>query len=90
LAFSRDVEDDPLWQERAKLTSPPQQIEIECPACGRVYEDWHRASISLDLEGWDAGDPEIRAYLRECSTGTCRHCGDAQLQPRTDDSGRSR
>jgi hypothetical protein len=64
--------------------------QIECPACGRIYEDWHRASISLDLEGWDAGDPEIRAYLRECSTGTCRHCGHAQLQPRTNDSGRSR
>jgi hypothetical protein len=34
-----------------------------------------RGSVNLDLEGWDANDPEVEAYLRECETATCPECG---------------
>jgi hypothetical protein len=57
------------------VTSPPTHIQVECPRCGRQYEDWYRASINLDLEGWHADDPEVEQYLRECSTATCPGCG---------------
>jgi len=57
-----------------RVTSPPEQIEVECPGCGRVYKDWYRASVNLTLEGWDADDPEVKQYLRECSTATCPRC----------------
>ncbi len=53
------------------MTSPPQQIRVECPRCGPVFEDWMRGSVNLDLEGWDPDAPEVQEYLRECST--CRH-----------------
>ena len=40
------------------MTSPCEIIQIKCPKCGKVYEDWHRASFNLDLDdfddiGWD-------------------------------------
>jgi hypothetical protein len=57
------------------VTSPPERIQVECPRCGREYEDWYRGSVNLDLEGWDANDPEVQEYLRECSTATCPRCG---------------
>jgi hypothetical protein len=31
--------------------------------------------VNLDLEGWDADDPKVKAYLQECSTATCPDCG---------------
>ena len=53
------------------MTSPPEQITVECPECGHVYEDWQRASINLDLDPALA-DPE---YLDEASSATCPECG---------------
>lgn len=57
------------------VTSPVEQIQIECPGCGRVYDDWFRRSVNLGIEGWDEDDPSVQAYLRECSTATCPNCG---------------
>jgi endogenous inhibitor of DNA gyrase (YacG/DUF329 family) len=53
------------------MTSPSERIIVRCPACGSTYEDWHRASINIDLDpGLD--DP---AYLEQASTATCPDCG---------------
>jgi endogenous inhibitor of DNA gyrase (YacG/DUF329 family) len=51
------------------VTSPVEQIRVECPKCGTGYDDWYRPSINLNLEAWDADD------LREASTATCPACG---------------
>lgn len=51
------------------MTSPPEQIEVECPECGVIYEDWYRPSMNLDLDPFDAAD------IREATTGTCPGCG---------------
>ncbi|SVD42145.1 uncharacterized protein METZ01_LOCUS394999 [marine metagenome] len=50
------------------MTSPIEDITVECPKCGRSYEDWYRASVNLDL------DPFDDEYLESCSTATCPHC----------------
>ena len=50
------------------MTSPIEEITVECPKCGRSYEDWYRASVNLDL------DPFDDKYLGNCSTATCPHC----------------
>ena len=51
------------------MTSPPEEIEVECPKCGGVYSDWYRPSINLTLEKFD------EEYLEEASTSTCPECG---------------
>jgi endogenous inhibitor of DNA gyrase (YacG/DUF329 family) len=54
------------------MTSPPENITVECPKCGHAFEDWFRPSINADL------DPEIAAdadYMREATTATCPKCG---------------
>ncbi len=52
------------------MTSPIKQIRVECPECGKVYDDWYRGSVNLSI------DPDFDdAYLRECSTATCPACG---------------
>jgi len=51
------------------VTSPPRSITVECPKCGARYQDWHRASMNLDLDDFD------EEYLREASTATCPSCG---------------
>jgi len=50
------------------MTSPPEEITVECPKCGRFYKDWYRASVNLDLDDFD------EEYLESCSTATCLHC----------------
>jgi rubredoxin len=51
------------------MTSAPEQVTVQCPACGLVYQDWYRASINLDLgEEFDA------AYLDECGSAVCPGC----------------
>ena len=50
------------------MTSPPEEITVECPKCGRFYEDWYRPSVNLDLDSFDD------EYLESCSTATCPHC----------------
>ena len=51
------------------MTSPPQQIHVRCPRCGREYDDWYRPSVNLDLDDFD------EEYLRQASTATCPDCG---------------
>jgi hypothetical protein len=53
------------------VSGPVERIEVTCPRCATVYEDWRRGSVNLDIEGWDPDDPEVQAYLRECETATC-------------------
>jgi hypothetical protein len=51
------------------MTSPVTKIEVECPRCASVYEDWYRASINLGLDDFDD------EYLRKAATATCPTCG---------------
>lgn len=51
------------------MTSPPTKIEVECPRCATVYDDWYRASINLDLDDFDD------EYRRDAATATCPNCG---------------
>ena len=51
------------------MTSPPEEIQVRCPECGHLYEDWCRASMKSGLEGLDD------EYLEEASTATCPKCG---------------
>jgi hypothetical protein len=57
------------------VTSPVEQIRVECPTCRTVFQDWTRGSVNLALEDWDANDPDVQAYVRECATATCPSCG---------------
>ena len=50
------------------MTSPPEEITVECPKCGHHYEDWIRRSVNLDLDPFDSD------YLESCSTATCPKC----------------
>ena len=50
------------------MTSPPEEITVECPKCGNLYEDWYRASVNLDLDDFD------EEYLDQCSSATCPEC----------------
>ena len=51
------------------MTSPPEQISVVCPECGKTYEDWYRPSINLQLDDFD------EEYLERASTSTCPDCG---------------
>jgi predicted RNA-binding Zn-ribbon protein involved in translation (DUF1610 family) len=51
------------------MTSPPREIEVKCPKCGKVYADWYRPSINLRLDHFDD------EYLEQASTSTCPECG---------------
>ena len=51
------------------MTSPPEQITVECPGCGQSYRDWWRPSINLALDDFD------EEYLDQASSATCDHCG---------------
>ena len=50
------------------MTSPPEEITVQCPKCGHSYQDWFRASVNLDLDAFDS------EYLEQCSTATCPEC----------------
>jgi len=50
------------------MTSPCEIIQIKCPKCGKVYEDWHRASFNLDLDDFDD------KYIDEATSSTCPDC----------------
>jgi ssDNA-binding Zn-finger/Zn-ribbon topoisomerase 1 len=48
------------------MTSPPREIEVECPSCGCQFEGWYRPSINLNLgEEWTEEEIE-RATSVEC------------------------
>jgi len=51
------------------MTSPVEQIRVECPRCGTVFDDWRRASINRNLD--DVDDD----YVHRASTATCPECG---------------
>lgn len=51
------------------MTSPVRKMDVECPRCGHVYQDWYRASLNLELDDFDD------AYVEEASTATCPACG---------------
>jgi hypothetical protein len=57
------------------MTTPPREVTVRCQRCGTVFQDWYRASVNLAVEGWDENDPDVQAYLEECSTATCPECG---------------
>ena len=39
------------------MTSPPTEIEVECPDCGIRFVTWHRPSVNLSLgEKWTKKD----------------------------------
>lgn len=50
------------------MTSPPQEITIECPSCGKEFQTWWRPSINLQLVDFDED------YLREATVKTCPNC----------------
>ncbi len=50
------------------MTSPPEQIIVNCPKCGTRYEDWYRPSINLALDDFS------EEYLAEASSATCPSC----------------
>ncbi len=50
------------------MTSPPQTIQVVCPDCGNVYEDWYRPSINLSLDNFDD------EYVEQATTSTCPKC----------------
>ena len=51
------------------MTSPIEEIEIQCPKCSAIYKDTIRASINLSLgEEWT--DEEID----EATSVTCPNC----------------
>jgi hypothetical protein len=51
------------------MTSPPENIMVKCPQCGKVYEDWYRPSVNLMLDDFDED------YIEQCSNATCPACG---------------
>lgn len=50
------------------MTSPPEDITVRCPSCGRLFEDWYRPSVNLQLDDFD------EEYMREATTATCPEC----------------
>jgi hypothetical protein len=50
------------------MTSPPKQIEIECPNCHHRFKTWYRASMNLSLDPFTDDDVE------ENETKTCPWC----------------
>jgi hypothetical protein len=51
------------------VTSPVEEIRVECPRCTAIFDDWTRGSLNLDLDDFDD------EYVREASTATCPECG---------------
>ena len=51
------------------MTSPPIEIEVECPACGERFATWHRASVNLSL-----GEQWTKEELDELKFVNCPRC----------------
>ncbi|HUP27620.1 MAG TPA: hypothetical protein VM409_04225 [Chloroflexia bacterium] len=51
------------------MTSPVEDVIVECPQCGHTYKDWVRRSVNLTLDNFDD------EYLDQCSSATCPACG---------------
>jgi endogenous inhibitor of DNA gyrase (YacG/DUF329 family) len=52
------------------VTMPIEEIMVECPNCGKTYNDWCRRSINFSL-----GETFSDEYLDEATSATCPHCG---------------
>lgn len=50
------------------MTSPPEEVLVKCPQCGKIYKDWWRPSINLALDPFDA------EYIEQATTSTCPDC----------------
>jgi len=50
------------------MTSPPKDIQVTCPQCGHIYQDWYRPSINLNLDDFDD------EYIERATTATCPLC----------------
>ena len=54
------------------MTSPPTEIEVECPACGHSFVTWHRPSVNLSLgEKWTKKDLDKLRFVN-CPRCDCR------------------
>jgi hypothetical protein len=51
------------------MTMPIETIRVRCPHCQKVYKDWYRDSINLDIDNFDDD------YIDQCSSATCPKCG---------------
>ncbi len=51
------------------MTMPVETIDVCCPNCSEIYQDWYRGSVNLDLDNFDD------EYLDACSSATCPKCG---------------
>lgn len=51
------------------MTTPPQEITVKCPKCGKVFKDWYRSSVNLMIDDFDDDD------IDECSSAICPLCG---------------
>jgi len=51
------------------MTTPPEQVTVQCPSCGVQFQAWHRATMEQDLAGFDSG------YVEDVSSPTCPACG---------------
>jgi len=51
------------------MTSPIEDVEVECPACGERFVTWHRASVNLSL-----GEKWTKKELDEVKFAFCPKC----------------
>ena len=51
------------------MTTPIEQITVECSGCGHRYEDYHRRSMNLSLDDFDDD------YIEQMSTTICPEYG---------------
>ena len=51
------------------MTSPPRQIEVQCPGCQKIFKDGYRPSINLSLgENWTEEE------IAEAKSVKCPRC----------------
>lgn len=51
------------------MSSPIEQVTVQCPECQAQYQDWYRASMNLDLDDFDDD------YVDAASRAVCPNCG---------------
>jgi CpXC protein len=52
------------------VTSPAEEVRVECPRCGTIFIDHIRRSINVSLDP-ELADPE---YLDAAGSVTCPKC----------------
>lgn len=50
------------------MTSPPEEIIVECPNCRRWYDTWHRPSINRLIDNFSD------EFIEKASTAICPYC----------------